>query len=53
MNLVGEEVMTPFTFEPKYSFLTMALLEDSGWYETNYDMADFLFHGFGEKCTFV
>jgi len=45
--------MTNFLFKPKYSVFTMALLEDSGWYKPDYTMADNLFHGKNQKCSFL
>ena len=35
------------------SRLTLAVLEDTGWYEPNYDMADPLSWGKGLGCDFV
>ena len=33
--------------------LTLALLEDSGWYKANYDMSDMSTFGLGAGCPFV
>jgi len=39
--------------EPKYSVFTLALMEDSGWYQANYDMADSILWGKGDGCAFL
>jgi len=44
---LGDESMTGADInEPKYSVFTLSLLEDSGWYKPNYEMADELLFGF-------
>jgi len=50
----GDEAMTSTDMhEAKYSSITMALLEDSGWYKPNYKMADTFTFGKGKGCDFV
>jgi hypothetical protein len=39
--------------DPAFSGLTLALLEDSGWYHVNYSAADPLAWGLGQGCDFV
>lgn len=52
-SLLGNEIMTAgYLSKPAFSIFTMALLEDSGWYEPNYDLADELLFGYREKCGF-
>ena len=41
------------TQNPIYSRITMALMEDTGWYLPNYDMADELKWGRNLGCDFV
>ena len=41
------------TQNPLYSRITLALMEDTGWYLPNYDMADPLKWGRGLGCDFV
>jgi hypothetical protein len=41
------------TQNPIYSRITMALMEDTGWYLPNYDMADQLKWGRGLGCEFA
>jgi len=36
----------------KYSIFTIALLEDSGWYEVDYSLADTYDFGFSNGCNF-
>ena len=40
-------------FRPVYSVFTMGLLEDSGWYKPNYDLADELTFGYKQGCDFI
>ena len=48
------EVMTPsLSATYRKSALTLALLEDSGWYKANYSLADALFWGRGLGCDFA
>jgi hypothetical protein len=35
-----------------YSDMTLALLQDSGWYQVNFQMAEFLQAGFKLGCDF-
>jgi hypothetical protein len=35
------------------SLFTLTFLEDTGWYNINYDYADPLTFGYGEGCDFV
>lgn len=37
----------------KYSYFTLALLEDSGWYQANYSKAEALVYGQYEGCGFI
>ena len=41
------------TQNPIYSRITMALMEDTGWYLPNYEMADNLKWGKGLGCDFA
>lgn len=41
------------TQNPVYSSLTLALMEDTGWYTANYSMAQPLSWGKGLGCDFV
>ena len=41
------------TQNPIYSRITMALMEDTGWYMPNYEMADTLKWGKGMGCDFA
>ena len=41
------------TQNPIYSRITMALMEDTGWYMPNYEMADNLKWGKGMGCDFA
>ena len=53
-SILGQEVMTgEEQWEAQYSKITLALLEDSGWYEVDYDMADRLEFGRGKGCNFI
>lgn len=48
------EAMTgTHTQNPVYSRLTLALMEDTGWYKANYSMAQDLFWGKNLGCDFV
>ena len=38
---------------PVISRVTLALLEDTGWYNVNYEMAGALLYGFGKGCDFA
>mmetsp|Transcript_80546 Transcript_80546/g.130578 ORF Transcript_80546/g.130578 Transcript_80546/m.130578 type:complete len:741 (+) Transcript_80546:72-2294(+) len=43
----------PSGFKNRKSVLTLALLEDSGWYQVDYGMADVLRWGLNKGCTFA
>jgi len=50
----GNEYMTASSIsDARISQFTLALLEGSGWYKVNYDMADAYFWGKGEGCGFM
>ena len=52
--LFQNEAMTgTHTQNPIYSRITMALMEDTGWYLPNYDMADELKWGRDLGCDFA
>ena len=52
--ILGQEVMTgEDQWEAQYSRITLALLEDSGWYEVDYSQADRLDYGRGKGCAFL
>jgi len=36
-----------------FSKFTMAILEDSGWYDVDYALAEPLFYGRGQGCDFL
>ena len=40
------------TQNPVYSRVTLALMEDTGWYRANYDMSQNLSWGSGLGCVF-
>ena len=42
-----------FTVGDKYTKFTLALLEDSGWYKPDYDLADVLNFGYNKGCDFI
>ncbi len=51
---LGDECMTGVGInEPKYSIFTLALMEDSGWYQANYNLADTLTWGYQAGCEFI
>lgn len=53
-RLFENEGMTgAFTQNSVFSRITLALMEDTGWYEANYDMAEPLRWGKGYGCTFA
>jgi len=53
-RLFENEAMTgTHTQNPIYSRITMALMEDTGWYMPNYEMADNLKWGKGMGCDFA
>ncbi|KAI1724691.1 leishmanolysin domain-containing protein [Ditylenchus destructor] len=53
-RLFENEAMTgTHTQNPAYSRLTLALLEDSGWYKANYDVAEPLHWGRNLGCDFA
>ena len=53
-RLFENEAMTgTHTQNPIYSRITMALMEDTGWYQPNYDMAEDLKWGRGLGCDFA
>ncbi|KAI0209622.1 Leishmanolysin-like peptidase [Lamellibrachia satsuma] len=48
------EAMTGvLTQNPVFSRVTLALMEDTGWYHVNYRMAEALQYGFGKGCDFA
>ena len=48
------EAMTGvFDFNPVFSRLTLAVLEDSGWYSVDYSAAEPLLWGRGRGCGFI
>jgi leishmanolysin len=50
----GNEIMTASEIaDTRFSELTLALLEGTGWYKVNYDMAEPFHWGRGKGCTFV
>jgi len=51
---LGDETMTGVSInEPKYSMFTLALMEDTGWYQATYSLADDLLWGKGDGCAFL
>uniref|UniRef100_A0A0X3NMF4 Leishmanolysin-like peptidase n=2 Tax=Schistocephalus solidus TaxID=70667 RepID=A0A0X3NMF4_SCHSO len=53
-RLLGNDLMTPtYTNAFALSKLTLALMEDTGWYLANYSSADDLPWGFGRGCLFA
>eukprot|EP00731_Ephydatia_muelleri_P023569 Em0015g1152a len=53
-RLLGNELMTGIlTFNPLFSNLTLAVLQDTGWYQVNYSMAQPLVWGKSAGCPFV
>ncbi|KAI0241970.1 Leishmanolysin-like peptidase [Lamellibrachia satsuma] len=53
-RVFGNEAMTStFTQYPVFSRMTLALMEDTGWYKVNYKMAEELRWGFGLGCGFA
>jgi leishmanolysin-like peptidase len=53
-RIVESEGMTGvISTHPKFSRLTYALLEDSGWYKMNYSFAEQLVWGRGDGCGYV
>ncbi|GAQ77732.1 Leishmanolysin-like peptidase [Klebsormidium nitens] len=48
----GEAMLGVLGQEAVFSNLTLALLQDSGWYNVNFQMAEFLQSGFGLGCNF-
>lgn len=53
-RIFGSEAMTgQFTFNPGFSRMTFALLEDTGWYNVNYSLADPLVWGRNAGCRFA
>jgi leishmanolysin-like peptidase len=53
-RIFNNEYMTGSSaFDPVYSEITMALFEDSGWYQVNYSAAAEFYFGHGEGCDFV
>nr|VZI20704.1 unnamed protein product [Spirometra erinaceieuropaei] len=53
-RLLGNELMTPtYTNAFVLSKLTLALMEDTGWYLVNYSSSDDLAWGFGRGCLFA
>ena len=53
-RLYENEAMTgTFTHNPVFSRITLALMEDTGWYKANYDMAESLDWGRNAGCLFA
>jgi leishmanolysin-like peptidase len=53
-RIFNNEYMTGSSaFDPVYSDITMALFEDSGWYQVNYSAAAEFYFGRLEGCDFV
>ncbi|KAI0222257.1 hypothetical protein LSAT2_026494 [Lamellibrachia satsuma] len=53
-RIFENEAMTgALTVNPVLSRVTLAVLEDTGWYHVNYKMAEPLRYGFKEGCDFV
>ena len=53
-RIFENEAMTgTYTQHPVFSSITLALMEDTGWYKANYDMAEHLDWGKGLGCLFV
>lgn len=52
-NLQNEAMTGTHTQNPVYSRLTLALMEDTGWYKANYSMAQDLSWGKNLGCDFV
>lgn len=53
MVLMNEFMVAINVPNPVVSKLTLALLEDSGWYEVDYSMGEPLFFGKGKGCGFL
>ena len=52
--VMQNEAMTGvFTFDPVFSRLSLAVMEDSGWYSVNYSSASPLLWGRGKGWSFV
>lgn len=50
----GHELMTSkLTGFPSMSKITLALMEDSGWYQIDYDKAQHLSYGYKQGCNFL
>ena len=53
-SLLQNEAMTGvFTFDPVFSRLSLAVMEDSGWYTVDYSSASPLLWGRGKGRSFV
>ncbi|KAI0225331.1 Leishmanolysin-like peptidase [Lamellibrachia satsuma] len=53
-RLFENEVMTASVSQnPVYSRITLALLQDTGWYDVDYEKADMLYWGRGLGCEFA
>ena len=52
---LGNEIMSsgPPNDDMRYSIMTLALLEDSGWYEVDFSLADEWTYGKGRGCGFL
>jgi hypothetical protein len=49
--IFGDETMvSDDTVDAKFSSILLAIAEDSGWYEVDYDMGEHYFWGKGEGC---
>jgi len=53
-RLFAFEAMTSgLIYQQSYSQFSLAMLEGSGWYSANYDMADAYWFGQGQGCSFL
>ena len=53
-TLLYNEYMTASSMSDSiFSVFTLSLLEDSGWYDVNYEFADKSTFGYGAGCDFV
>lgn len=53
-RVLGNEAITAsIGSDPRYSYFTLALLEESGWYKANYSMASPLDAGKNRGCSYV
>jgi len=52
-QFVFEAMTSGLIYQQSYSAFTLAMLEGSGWYAPNYDMADPYWFGQGQGCAFL